>query len=145
MPSVKNTDAKTRVLLPKPKRGVKTSAAWEPPSVIPGVKHAVEGLEALTYTTTDRPKKPRDAEARNPDQTGYTDWRNESGGVNRANRASKEKYDNAIASYKRKQELRLSIPSLPDSEALNLESQRRASRSRMRGREGALSQRETLG
>ena len=103
---------------------VTTTTKWEPPQYIPGVKHNIEGYSDIT-------KQQR------------------TGGELSNKRFNKEQstaYDAAIASFQRRQKLRLSIPSLPDSEALNLENQKKAAQNRMRGRQGTmLSERETLG
>jgi hypothetical protein len=115
----------------KKKPLVYTTKTWQPPQFIKGIKHNVEGYTGVT-------KKIQSGGIE-----GY-----EGDLANRSFNIPQEKaYNDAIASFQRKQKLRMSIPSLPDSEALNLEGQKEAVRKRMRsGRSGTmLSERETLG
>ena len=103
----------------------KTKTIWKPPQFIEGIDHVVEGFGDISKLV----------------QTGGSNKER-----NKFNKSQSAAYDEAIEGFKRRQKLRLSIPSLPDSEALNVESQKKAARDRMRGRSGTmLSERETLG
>ena len=103
----------------------RTTKRWQVPQFIEGIEHVVEGFGGISKEV----------------QTGGSAKER-----NKFNKSQSAAYDEAIEGFKRRQKLRLSIPSLPDSEALNVESQKKAAQNRMRGRSGTmLSERETLG
>jgi len=113
---------------------VTTKKDWRPPEFIKGIKHNVEGFGGISKDINTRYEL--DSDGKIMQSTGVQLKSNQDA-----------KYDDAIAGFKRRQKLRLSIPSLPDSEALNTEHQKAAVRRRMStGRTGSmLSERESLG
>lgn len=124
-----------------------TKKTFEPPQFIPGIKHVVEGFSNIKQQERVRLEKGPAPGTYNPDRVDpermeRTRWATDK----KFNKKSRQRYDEAVADFKRRQELRMKIPSLPDSEALQLGAQREAARRRMRGYTGTLlSKKEKLG
>src|SRR6056300_1573930 len=90
----------------------------------PIIRHYVEGFEKLTFAN-------RTPTADNPNT--YYEIREK-----KLHKGQKNRWQTLKDSFNRTQEMRMKIPSLPDTEALNLEGQKEAARRRMRGRSGTM-------
>ena len=115
---------------------------YNAPQFIPGVQHRVEGQNATRTIWVNK----RDATRASRADRYHEEYNHANAAAASASFASKTRYEDAVAGYKRKAKLRLAIPSLPDSDAVNTEVQKQSSIKRKRGRVGTmLSQKETLG
>ena len=101
------------------------------PQFIEGISHKVEGVSAKSFTTRAPPEEPS-GNTEHSDNRFILDVQK----VERENLKGIMKFNKALARYNLKQKLRLTIPSLPDSEGLDLDDRKDAARSRMRGRAG---------
>ena len=135
------------------KKPKKKTTTYQAPSVIPGIRHIVEGMPKMTKTTKSYtgsgftgvdPKRgisPRDVyEESGSIHTGANL------GVQSENKASKSKYDAQVKRFQMVQAARSRIKPIADPEAGQADRRRTAARRRMRGRLGTLlTERQTLG